>query len=82
MRGWLRGGQMTTTDKEAKSLLGGFEALFGSPPLIDQLPLINKVLLTLFEADILEEEFLLDWGAHVSSKVRLFFPSFRLPFDE
>jgi hypothetical protein len=65
---------MTTTDKEAKSLLGGFEALFGNPShglFPDNLALINKVLLQLFEADVVEEEFLLDWGAHVSSKVRL-----------
>ncbi|GAA5858193.1 hypothetical protein JCM8547_005686 [Rhodosporidiobolus lusitaniae] len=61
--------KMTTSPKEAKSLLGGFEALFGSPALFDShLGQINKVLLQLFEADVLEEEFLLDWGQHVSSK--------------
>ncbi|GAA5833474.1 hypothetical protein JCM11251_003505 [Rhodosporidiobolus azoricus] len=61
--------KMTTNDKEAKALLGGFERLFGSDELIDQREqLVPKALLQLFEADVLEEEFLLDWGAHVSSK--------------
>ncbi|GAA5887089.1 hypothetical protein JCM6882_009443 [Rhodosporidiobolus microsporus] len=61
--------KMTTSDKEAKALLGGFERLFGSDELIDQRDqLVPKALLQLFEADVLEEEFLLDWGAHVSSK--------------
>ncbi|GAA6009804.1 hypothetical protein JCM10207_002114 [Rhodosporidiobolus poonsookiae] len=58
--------KMTTSSKEAKALLGGVERYYADH--LDALAGINKVLLQLFEADILDEEFLLDWGAHVSSK--------------
>lgn len=58
---------MVTSDKHQKALMGGVEQLVGldHPELI---PLIPKLLMELYQADILGEEFIKSWGTHVSKK--------------
>jgi len=58
---------MTTNEKAQKSLLGGIEKFFGNdhPDLIPQVP---KVLMALYQADVLDEEVITTWGTHVSKK--------------
>ena len=58
---------MVTSEKHQKSLLGGIERLAGLeyPELI---PLIPKILMEFYQADVLEEDVLTSWGTHVSKK--------------
>ena len=58
---------MVTSEKHQKSLLGGIERLVGLayPSLI---PLVPKILMAFYQADILEEEVVQQWGTHVSKK--------------
>ncbi|KAF8626125.1 hypothetical protein AX17_006620 [Amanita inopinata Kibby_2008] len=59
--------KMVTSEKHQKSLLGGIERLVGlNHP--DLLPAIPKILMALYQADILEEEVITQWGTHVSKK--------------
>lgn len=60
--------QLTTSEKHQKSLLGGIERFVGEvhPDLIASIP---KILMAFYQADILEEEVLTQWGTHVSKKV-------------
>ncbi|ORY55145.1 translation initiation factor [Leucosporidium creatinivorum] len=60
-------GKMTTSEKHQKSLLGGIERFVGEihPDLIPSIP---KILMAFYQADILEEEVLTQWGTHVSKK--------------
>jgi translation initiation factor 5 len=62
--------QLTTSEKHQKSLLGGVERLVGEtyPQVIGDVP---KILMAFYQADILEEEVLTQWGTHVSKKVSL-----------
>ncbi|GAA5873192.1 hypothetical protein JCM5296_005629 [Sporobolomyces johnsonii] len=59
--------KMTTSEKHQKSLLGGLERLVGEqhPECIPEVP---KILMQLYQADILDEELLQSWGTHVSKK--------------
>jgi translation initiation factor 5 len=59
--------KMVTSEKHQKSLLGGLERLVGvtHPALISSIP---KILMELYQADILEEETIQQWGTHVSKK--------------
>ncbi|KIL57124.1 hypothetical protein M378DRAFT_88308 [Amanita muscaria Koide BX008] len=59
--------KMVTSEKHQKSLLGGMERLVGldHPEL---LPTVPKILMALYQADILEEEVIKQWGTHVSKK--------------
>ena len=59
--------QMVTSEKHQKSLLGGIERLVGLvyPDLIPSVP---KILMAFYQADILEEEIITQWGTHVSKK--------------
>ena len=59
--------QMVTSEKHQKSLLGGIERLVGveHPDLI---PAIPKILMAFYQADVLEEEVVTQWGTHVSKK--------------
>ena len=59
--------QMVTSEKHQKALFGGIERFFGyaHPDLIAQVP---KVLMALYQADIIEEEVVTNWGTHVSKK--------------
>ena len=59
--------QMVTSEKHQKSLLGGIERLVGvqHPDLIPSVP---KILMAFYQADIIEEEVVKQWGTHVSKK--------------
>jgi len=59
--------KMVTSEKHQKSLLGGIERLVGLtyPELI---PTVPKVLMALYQNDILEEDVVTQWGTHVSKK--------------
>ncbi|RPD59363.1 translation initiation factor [Lentinus tigrinus ALCF2SS1-7] len=59
--------KMVTSEKHQKSLLGGIERLVGvqHPDLIPSVP---KILMAFYQADILEEEVVQQWGTHVSKK--------------
>ena len=58
---------MVTSEKHQKSFLGGLERFLGieHPDLI---PLVPKILMELYQMDILEEEVVKQWGTHVSKK--------------
>ena len=58
---------MVTSEKHQKALLGGIERLVGldHPDLIPSVP---KVLMALYQVDVLEEDVVTQWGTHVSKK--------------
>jgi translation initiation factor 5 len=58
---------MVTSEKHQKSLLGGIEKFVGNmqPELI---PLVPKILMEFYQADVLEEDVIKQWGTHVSKK--------------
>lgn len=58
---------MTTSEKAQKALLGGIERYLGNdhPDLI---PLLPKILMALYQLDVIEEEVVTTWGTHVSKK--------------
>ncbi|KAJ3927684.1 MAG: domain found in IF2B/IF5-domain-containing protein [Lentinula lateritia] len=56
-----------SSEKHQKALLGGVERLVGlSHP--DLLPAVPKILMALYQLDLLEEEVVTQWGTHVSKK--------------
>ncbi|KAK7033249.1 eukaryotic translation initiation factor 5 [Favolaschia claudopus] len=59
--------KMVTSEKHQKALLGGIERLVGLayPDLLPQVP---KILMALYQDDILDEEIVTEWGTHVSKK--------------
>jgi translation initiation factor 5 len=58
---------MVTSEKHQKSLLGGIERLVGiSHP--DLVPSVPKVLMALYQVDVIEEDVVSQWGTHVSKK--------------
>ncbi|KAJ7170823.1 domain found in IF2B/IF5-domain-containing protein [Mycena crocata] len=59
--------KMVTSEKHQKALLGGIERLVGLayPDLLPQVP---KILMALYQDDILDEEVVTQWGTHVSKK--------------
>ncbi|KAK0193855.1 domain found in IF2B/IF5-domain-containing protein [Armillaria mellea] len=59
--------KMVTSEKHQKSLLGGIERLVGLtyPSL---LPAVPKILMALYQDDVLDEEVVTQWGTHVSKK--------------
>lgn len=59
--------QMVTSEKHQKALLGGIERHAGlaHPELI---PAIPKILMALYQIDVLDEEVVTQWGTHVSKK--------------
>jgi translation initiation factor 5 len=58
---------MVTSEKHQKALLGGIERLVGlaHPELIPSVP---KILMALYQIDVLEEDVVTQWGTHVSRK--------------
>lgn len=54
-------------EKHQKSLLGGLERFIGlmHPDLVPSVP---KILMSLYQADVLEEEVVTQWGTHTSKK--------------
>jgi translation initiation factor 5 len=60
---------MVNSEKHQKALLGGIEQLCGEayPSLV---PLgVPKIIMEFYQADILEEDVIKQWGTHVSKKV-------------
>jgi len=59
--------KMVTSERHQKALLGGLERLVGlmHPSLV---PAVPKLLMEFYQADILEEEVITQWGTHVSKK--------------
>ncbi|CAE6426123.1 unnamed protein product [Rhizoctonia solani] len=59
--------KIVTSEKHQKSLLGGVERFVGveHPNLI---PAVPKILMAFYQADVLEEEVIIQWGTHVSKK--------------
>ncbi|KAL5518490.1 TIF5 [Sanghuangporus vaninii] len=59
--------KMTTSERHQKSLLGGIEIFVGVtyPDLVSSVP---KILMALYQYDVLEEEVIKQWGTHVSKK--------------
>lgn len=54
-------------EKAQKSLLGGLERYLGiSHP--DMIPLVPKILMALYQEDVIEEEVVEYWGTHASKK--------------
>ncbi|KAF8655063.1 hypothetical protein AX16_003264 [Volvariella volvacea WC 439] len=60
-------GKFVTSEKHQKALLGGVERLVGlvHPEL---LPAVPKILMALYQIDVLDEEVAKQWGTHVSKK--------------
>ncbi|PWN53268.1 hypothetical protein IE53DRAFT_302810, partial [Violaceomyces palustris] len=60
--------KMVTSEKHQKSLLGGVERLAGLtyPSLIPNG--VPKILMALYQIDVLDEDFAKQWGTHVSKK--------------
>ena len=58
---------MITSERHAKALLGGIERFIGKdhPDLIPQVP---KVLLALYQEDLVSEDVLTAWGSKASKK--------------
>ncbi|WWC58460.1 uncharacterized protein I303_101002 [Kwoniella dejecticola CBS 10117] len=62
---------LVTSEKHQKSLLGGLERLLALSPNSDDLlaaGTTSKVLMALYQDDILDEELVKQWGTHVSKK--------------
>jgi len=59
--------KLVTSERHQKSLLGGIERTVGveQPALIPGVP---KILMAFYQADILEEAVVKQWGTHVSKK--------------
>lgn len=59
--------KLITTEKIEKSLLGGIERMIGTkhPELISKVP---KILMLLYDEDLVSEDVIRDWGTHVSKK--------------
>jgi len=59
--------KMVTSEKHQKSLLGGIERFVGlsHPDLLSSVP---KILMELYQVDLLEEDVIKQWGTHVSKK--------------
>ncbi|KAF8071767.1 domain found in IF2B/IF5-domain-containing protein [Lyophyllum atratum] len=59
--------KMVTSEKHQKSLLGGIERFVGiaHPDLVSAVP---KILMELYQIDVLEEAVVTQWGTHVSKK--------------
>jgi len=60
--------KLVTSEKHQKSLLGGIERLCGLayPQLVPAG--VPKILMALYQADILDEEVVTQWGTHTSKK--------------
>ncbi|KAG6902844.1 hypothetical protein C0995_010729 [Termitomyces sp. Mi166 len=59
--------KMVTTEKHQKALLGGLERFIGILHQ-DLVPAVPKILMALYQTDILDEEVVVQWGTHVSKK--------------
>jgi translation initiation factor 5 len=58
---------MVTSERHQKALLGGIERLVGIA-YPEVLPAVPKILMELYQKDVIEEEVVTQWGTHVSKK--------------
>jgi translation initiation factor 5 len=58
---------MVTSERHQKALLGGIERLVGIA-YPEVLPAVPKILMELYQTDVIEEEVVTQWGTHVSKK--------------
>ena len=58
---------MVTSERHQKALLGGLERLVGLIN-IELISAVPKLLMGLYQADILDEDTITQWGTHVSKK--------------
>ena len=58
---------MITSEKHQKAFLGGIERFVGNehPELIPQIP---KILIPIYQNDLVDEEYLKTWGSRASKK--------------
>ncbi|TDL15834.1 eukaryotic translation initiation factor 5 [Rickenella mellea] len=59
--------KMMTSEKHQKALLGGIERFVGVEHL-ELLSSVPKILMEFYQADILQEDVIKQWGTHVSKK--------------
>jgi translation initiation factor 5 len=59
--------KLVTDEKLEKSLLGGIERMIGTQH-IDLINKVPKILMTLYDTDLVSEDVIRDWGTHVSKK--------------
>lgn len=59
--------KMVTSERHQKALLGGLERLVGLIN-IELISAVPKLLMGLYQADILDEDTITQWGTHVSKK--------------
>jgi translation initiation factor 5 len=60
---------MITSEKHQKALLGGIERLVGmAHPDLLQTSGVPKILMALYQEDLIEEDVVTQWGTHVSKK--------------
>lgn len=60
---------MVTSEKHQKALLGGIERLVGiTYPELLGVAGVPKILMQLYQQDLLDEEVVTQWGTHVSKK--------------
>ncbi|KAG0680258.1 Eukaryotic translation initiation factor 5A-1 [Pichia californica] len=64
-KGLLR--KIVSDEKFEKSLLGGIERMIGTKQ-IDLIKQVPKILMTLYDNDLVSEEVIREWGTHVSKK--------------
>ncbi|OZJ05098.1 hypothetical protein BZG36_01355 [Bifiguratus adelaidae] len=60
--------RFVTSEKAQKSLLGGIERLVGLEYKDELLPKVSKILMILYEEEIVEEEVFLKWGEKPSKR--------------
>ncbi|GME94838.1 unnamed protein product [[Candida] boidinii] len=60
-------GKLLKTEKHEKSFLGGIERLIGLQ-YTDLIKSVSKILMILYDNDLVSEDVIQDWGTHVSKK--------------
>ena len=59
--------KIVTAEKHQKSLLGGIERFVGVEHS-NLVPAVPKILMAFYQAEVLDEEVIVQWGTHVSKK--------------
>ncbi|QPG75527.1 hypothetical protein FOA43_002882 [Brettanomyces nanus] len=59
--------KVLTTPKHEKSFLGGIERMIGTEHM-DLVPQIPRILMQLYQNDLVSEEVIREWGTHVTKK--------------
>ncbi len=59
--------KLLTTPKHEKSLLGGIERMIGTDHM-DLVPQVPRILMQLYQNDLISEDVIKEWGTHVTKK--------------